>query len=203
MNSKLINQIIPNKTNKERKNSKEPQSKEKNLTTSRRKVVPIFPVNKQYNKNPQKSTNLNQINSFNVKTDSSKRKNIIYNSKKMYNYKKINNKQNSNSQKEAHNLIKKSKSKPKCSINNSNPMVNLSFNSIKSDKENKENNNKYKENQKNKSSKELILPSNNQDNKVLKKNRNKLTQVWDDFSSKTYSKNFKPNKSNNNLYDKK
>ena len=138
MNSKLINQIIPNKSNKEKKNYKEPQSKEKNLTTSRRKIVSNIPINKQYNKNQQKKTNLNQISSFNVKTDSSKRKNIIFNAKKMYNYKKMNIKQNSNPKKEADNIIKKSKSKPKCSINNSNPIFNLSFNSIKSDKENKE-----------------------------------------------------------------
>ena len=200
MNSKLINQLLQNKSNKERKNYKEPLSKEKNLNSSRRKFISNIPNNKQYNKNSQKSNNLNQISSFNLKTDSSKRKNIIFNAKKMYNYKKMNIKQNSKSKNEAENIITKSKSKPKCSINNSNPIVNLSFNSIKSDKENKNNN---KENKNNKSSKELILPSNNQDKKVVKKNRNILTQVWDDFSSKTYSNNFKANKSNNNLHDKK
>ena len=194
-----------NNFNEEQKNKKVSLSKEKNKTSSRNKLINNYLIseNKRYKRNTKEYNNLLiKINSYNLKSNSLKKKKVI-------NTKKILNNQRFNSNKNIFNTNlpisqKEMLKKINYNINNSKKERNLSIISVKSESEEK---NKLEEKYINKLSCELILPSNkkNIDKKKMVhkkiKNRN-LSPLEDGLSSLTFNNNFSiPKKFNSNIKD--
>ena len=212
MSSKIFKQLISSNCSDTKKIKKEESlSKDKNLSSSRKKVVSNYLNCKRYKRN---NYLLNHISSFNLKTsNSSKKKKIILNSKKTINKeiynsnKNIFNKKIVISKKEIQ-MMMNNNMRTNININSSKQVNNISIKSVRSESEEKNN---YEEKYNNKLSYELILPTNKKiknknpsnSNKKYKINRNIITPVNEEISSMTYNNNnFSINKSIiNNIHD--
>ena len=197
MNSKLFSQFKNNNRDKKYK-KEESLSKEKNLTSSRKKV------NNSYKKSiTENNHTLNNINNFNYLANTNKKRKIIFNAKKInkeiYNLKKnILDKKFVISKKEIGNIINNT------SNINSKKGNNLSINSAKSESEERK---KYEDKYNNRLSYELILPKGNeyqvQNNstrqKKLKINRNIMSPINGEKISMTYNSTFSINNQNNDI----
>ena len=197
MNSKLFSQFKNNNRDKKYK-KEESLSKEKNLTSSRKKV------NNSYKKSiTENNHTLNNINNFNYIANTNKKRKIIFNAKKInkeiYNLKKnILDKKFVISKKEIGNIINNT------SNINSKKGNNLSINSAKSESEERK---KYEDKYNNRLSYELILPKGNeyqvQNNstrqKKLKINRNIMSPINGEKISMTYNSTFSINNQNNDI----
>ena len=204
MNSKLFKQLIINNIFEEKKSKKIFLSKDKNLTSARKKIRACNQEFKKYNRDStEKKYLLDNINYFNLKTSTSKKKNNAINTKKikkeLYNSKKNSfNKKLAISKKEMIKIVNHN-------LSNSKKERNLSIISVRSEGEEKT---KYQEKYINKLSHELILPSNkeniytkNTSHKKIK-NRNYLSPIKDGTTTMTYISNFTiSNKINNNTDD--
>ena len=204
MNSKLFKQLIINNIFEEKKSKKIFLSKDKNLTSARKKIRACNQEFKKYNRDStEKKYLLDNINYFNLKTSTSKKKKITINTKKikkeLYNSKKNSfNKKLAISKKEMKKIINHN-------LSDSKKERNLSIISVRSEGEEKS---KYQEKYINKLSHELILPSNkeniynkNTSHKKIK-NRNYLSPIKDGTTTMTYISNFTlSNKINNNTDD--
>ena len=206
MSSKLFKQFINTKLSEENK-KKSSLLKENNLTSSRRKLTASNTELKTYNRNiTENNYLLKNINSFILKSNSSKKKKKIYNAKKIlykdiYNSKRnIFHKKLAISKKEMIKIINHN-------LSNSKQGKNLSIISVRSENEEK---NKYEEKYINKLSYELILPSNNENENINLENshkkttnRNILPSLEDRMTNMTFSNNFSMSKIINNKDDNK
>ena len=205
MNARLFKQLINNNSKDEKKLNKEAISKEKNLTSTRRKVISNYVDGKLDKKIKKENTHVpNHLSSFNLKTNPNQNKKIILNAKKIFNKdlnwkKKIYDKKHSISKKKINNIINPN-SNSKSIITNSKHEKNSSMNSVKSESEKKL---KFEEFYNNRLSYELILFSGNDniqrpsDNSNNSKNIRNFSPHMDKEVSSTNYKNFSINKNNN------